>query len=471
MWRAFGQDQKVGSLNIPNYTPKKADYVKERDVFHLCEIQGGRNEQQDAIATSYVESFPDFSIVDRISILRNTVKAMQDLYDVNSNAKPFGATLSTSIAWVDENSILHIWAANVGDSAVYVTIFDDEHKSSSTHRLTYLHVLNPADNPAEYDRVRAATNGTQPQQDRDGVYRLDSQGRQVMPSRSLGDNDVERYGLSHEPEIFEYRFQLTGAQRAKVTVACDGLEDDLFVVGINKCLYDSDIQNTNSAQALVAAAYNKGSTDNISVIVFTPGKTPASALVVDGHGGDKQENTALIFANMIANGFYGSLEWNISRRTPVVKKVEQDYIQKIERQYCAFFSQSTTVKEISNKIKKFQDSFKKPDNAICLEVAAGFYRGGAMPDLYAPIRSGMQLFIDDFETFKTNCMQELRAMIDESDGVIKTSKYIIKEMPFSKHHLTSNKKYIGELMAFSDLEKILPALPVQVCLSKKQLFY
>lgn len=97
--------------------------------------------------------------------------------------------------------------------------------------------------------------------------------KDLSVSRAFGDIDASPY-VTHKPELFRYKLE----QNDKfIVMACDGLwdvvsnQDAVNFVLMNS--YDKSLKrriknNVNIAKKLAEYAYNKGSTDNISIIII-----------------------------------------------------------------------------------------------------------------------------------------------------------------------------------------------------------
>jgi serine/threonine protein phosphatase PrpC len=97
--------------------------------------------------------------------------------------------------------------------------------------------------------------------------------KDLSVSRSFGDFDAEPY-LTNMPDVFRYKLDKNDKF---IVFACDGLWDvlsnqDVVNFILNEC-YDSDLQTrinktNNIAKKLAEYALHKGSTDNLTIIVY-----------------------------------------------------------------------------------------------------------------------------------------------------------------------------------------------------------
>lgn len=330
-------------VQIKDYQSHDTDYCRTESGVGLCEIQGKRKNQQDALAVCQhdLAAFTKFAPVVRDSILQATVAKMQADHGC---ALKGGSTLCGVIAWQDRaTNQIHMEGVNVGDSSAYFVFVDDKNQRINVNRLNTLHHLSPHTNPQEYRRV--CKSGYQPVFNH-GVYRLDCG---LMMSRSIGDQRSERYGLSHQPDIIRVSQPLQEGQSAYIVLACDGL--DVLYDKPNEYAIAKRIANQASAKAsneamalnLVSKAYRSGSLDNISVAVFKITEVPTSALVLDGHG-----DLGEVVANKIAKTFYPSLQEYTDKALVAQKDKEQQL--KVIQQDSAQLPYEEKIQLIKNKL-------------------------------------------------------------------------------------------------------------------------
>ena len=104
-------------------------------------------------------------------------------------------------------------------------------------------------------------------------YRISRGGSSLSVSRSFGDFDTVPY-ITHKPDIFRYALD---TKDKFIVMACDGLwdvlkNDEVANFILTNC-YDNTLNNrinqqVNVAEKLAAYALDKGSTDNITIIVI-----------------------------------------------------------------------------------------------------------------------------------------------------------------------------------------------------------
>ncbi len=254
-------------LRIYQYKPE--DYVKTLNKnIGVCEIQGDRAEQEDALVVNVdekqIKGIEHLSSEQRKLIFEKTIKKMQDQCGDERNQ---GSTVCTVITWIDSERVLTSCTAYVGDSSAYLVIIEND-KVVIAKRLN-LNLHNPPSGHLFHQFYSLALN------------------------RAIGDRSFEEVGLSHEPEIDEFKIKLPDNSRAFIIVACDGLveADILDTQDIGSFVAKEALQTPEKIAAeLAVLAYGLGSHDNISVAVIEMDpkkKGPVSASVFDGHGGNR----------------------------------------------------------------------------------------------------------------------------------------------------------------------------------------
>lgn len=362
----------VSSYLIEGYRWRHKDYCRTELGVGLCEIQGKRDDQQDALAvcTQDLTGFTGLTPAVRAQVLEDTVAEMQAAYGGSYHC---GSTLCSAIAWLDPANQIHIDSVNVGDSAAYLVLLDRNNQLLGCRRLTDLHNPDPNKNSKEYQRV--CQSGFRPTF-HNGAYRLKGS---VMLTRGIGDREEERYGFSHLPDIKHDSSSLQQGQSAYVVLACDGL-DRLSVSDIGKRIaHQARAKASTQAMALdlVSNAFSRSS-DNISAAVFKIEDVPSSALVLDGHG-DRGE----VVANNVAKGFYPALQKNIHK---VLEAQEKERIQRerqtkqieLIHQELAFVSNEEKIQRLKNKfisLVNVKGSFSELDqqlNRLSNEISTSY---------------------------------------------------------------------------------------------------
>lgn len=144
-----------------------------------------------------------------------------------------------------------LWVLNVGDSRMVKC-----NKMNIAEQLTQDHKPNA---PKEKNRIEQMG----------GIIEFDGYDWRINNlslSRSFGDLDCQPY-VTHLPEIYKYKISNTDQF---IILACDGLWDVLSNQDAVDYINDLIIKNkkVNYAKELANHAYEKGSLDNITVIVY-----------------------------------------------------------------------------------------------------------------------------------------------------------------------------------------------------------
>ena len=246
----------------------------------FAELHGRREYQEDRIVFGFVPDFKVLSKSQKLSVLNQTIMKLTAI--IASHEMPrTGSTLCLIVT--DEN---YIYTVNVGDSTAYLAVLNADDESIQFKRLNQ-HLHQPTE-PLE--RMRLEEAGKQ------GFIHY----KRLMGlalSRSMGDTDLEPFGLIHTPDIYTDEIIMPEKGKAFALIACDGLTEGNCLaehkeIGIESIeqLMEANAKNSleDIASILTHEAFDKGSTDNISVLItnienrMTPPKYMA---VFDGHGG------------------------------------------------------------------------------------------------------------------------------------------------------------------------------------------
>ena len=142
------------------------------------------------------------------------------------------------------------FTVNIGDSKALLV------RSNGTSKLdsSFVTVDHKVTNPDEAERIKKAG----------GVIFNGRLAGNLLVTRSLGDFDLKKYGLVSTPDIAEHN---TGFQDLLI-IASDGLWDVLGSGEVEKGMREWGLENLPAfAKRLIEMAVQKGSNDNISVIV------------------------------------------------------------------------------------------------------------------------------------------------------------------------------------------------------------
>ncbi|ADO67509.1 putative family 2C serine/threonine phosphatase [Cafeteria roenbergensis virus] len=144
-----------------------------------------------------------------------------------------------------------LWVINAGDSRIILG-----NRIGLGIPLSHDHKPNM---PEERIRIEALDGG------KDKIYYDGSDWRvaDLSLSRALGDLEAHPY-VTPMPQVYRYRIH---PEDNFIVVACDGIwdvMDNQEVIDLLK----SNIKKQNLAKVIADAALNKGSTDNVTVIVY-----------------------------------------------------------------------------------------------------------------------------------------------------------------------------------------------------------
>ena len=156
---------------------------------------------------------------------------------------------STACIAIHVSNIL--WIINVGDSRAVLC-----DKDGNAKQLSFDHKPNVPDEKKRIENLGGKI-----------IYDgFDWRIKSLSLSRAFGDLDCEPY-VTHNPDIFKYKIN---DNDKFIIIACDGLWDVLnnqVAVDFVKNLLLKNM-HVNYAKELALYAYTKGSTDNITVIVY-----------------------------------------------------------------------------------------------------------------------------------------------------------------------------------------------------------
>lgn len=253
--RDSNEDQHFSFYNINNKN-KKLGKVNFLAVF---DGHGGK------LVSKYLKkTLPKFFILNNLEkIYKNrskSIKYFKKIFDlVQSNLESdhpkavqyCGSTCVCAVVFKQDNNKLGLWIANVGDSRAILC-----DKDGNSIKLSEDHKPNTV---KEKKRIKKLGGKIR----YDGCdWRIND----LSVSRAFGDNESKPY-VSHRPELFKFTLN----QKDKfIVLACDGLWDVCsnqqvcnFILKLLKKKF-----NGNYAKALAEYGYNRGSYDNISVVIL-----------------------------------------------------------------------------------------------------------------------------------------------------------------------------------------------------------
>lgn len=312
-----------------HYKFNPQDYVKlAHPKIGFCEIQGNRDDQEDVLdATESLAGIEKIPSNDIKILYKNTISKIQERHGNEPNQ---GSTLCSVTAWIDSKKILNSHTAYVGDSSGYLVVLNEKNEVANTVRLNKnLH------NPYYGRLILMDPNGFSVFSRQHDMYVL-AKGALAL-QRSIGDTAYEVVGLSHEPEIDEFKVAIPSTHKAYIIVACDGLTEgrlDLKDVGTIVAKNSSNPPDV-IAKELVLSAYHHGSNDNISVaVMLVDSEKPIAVSVYDGHGGKK-------VSQAISKAFYPELQ----------TQIRQYELQKITKNCVGVIDESKEEKQFVRKLR------------------------------------------------------------------------------------------------------------------------
>lgn len=241
---------------IENMDGRNKKY-KKINLYGVFDGHGGKE-----VSTFVSENLPKY-LIDRAVpyplqkvYVSNVYDAIQKQLQQTSFAKHTGST-GLVVAHYIENGVQYLNIINNGDSRCIMC------KNRIAMPLTRDHKPNW---PMEIRRI-IKIGGK-------GKIKFDGHDWRVKDlsvSRAFGDLDATPY-VTHRPELFKY---MVDPDDLFVVLGCDGLYDylsnqDIVNFVLNRC-YDDEfnrVKNNDIAKQLAEYAIEKGSTDNISVILI-----------------------------------------------------------------------------------------------------------------------------------------------------------------------------------------------------------
>ena len=143
------------------------------------------------------------------------------------------------------------YTINIGDSQISTIFWNKNQESISSVFLTEVHKTS---NAKELERVNK--NG--------GTIINDRVGGNLMITRSIGDFDLKKYGIISDPDFLQFSFD----KKRLIFIASDGIWDFVNEKVVKDFVRDYDDIEV-IARKLVRFAIDKGSLDNISLIVLS----------------------------------------------------------------------------------------------------------------------------------------------------------------------------------------------------------
>jgi serine/threonine protein phosphatase PrpC len=249
--RASNEDTHINITNLNGSNNK----INPINLFGVFDGHGGKNIStflKKSLVKYYINKYNLFNLCNKKEEFFNiyTKKLYDKLHNKIINEYPRVSKNCGSTACVGVQYKNILWLINVGDSRAIRC-----NKSNIAEQLTLDHKPNV---PQEKKRIYNL-GGTI---EFDGYdWRVDG----LSLSRAFGDINSMPY-ITYEPDIYKYEI----LDDKFIIFGCDGLYDNLNnqeIIDFILELYNNKF-NGNYAKELAEYAYNKGSLDNITVIVY-----------------------------------------------------------------------------------------------------------------------------------------------------------------------------------------------------------
>lgn len=214
----------------------------------ICEIQNKRPNQEDTATVAQLNALKYLNEEQRHAAFKETIAQMQKAFSTEAPSenlrvrkrefqkemKP-GSTLLSTACWKEGNTVktTTCW---LGDSISYVVILTKDKNIKAISQLnTNLH--SPSE---EREQIRIGKMHRKNLENTDSgidVSKMTDKeigvlftpgGRlneQLAVSRAIGDNEFEKWGLSHDPDIQSIDFNLEADEQAILVMGCDGLTE------------------------------------------------------------------------------------------------------------------------------------------------------------------------------------------------------------------------------------------------------
>ena len=254
--RQSNEDQHIHILN----QDKSDENLNPINFFGVFDGHGGKAVSKylkDNLPQFFINKFNKDIYSNQSSASKYFVKVFNLLQDKLKNEHPrvavrCGSTALIGIHFKDNEEKNRLWLLNVGDTRAIKC-----NKLNIAEQLTQDHKPNSPEEKARIEQLGGTIEF-------DGV---DWRVKDLSLSRAFGDLDCTPY-VTHLPQIYKHR--ISSSDKFMI-FACDGLWDVMqnqdAVDFINEKLLDKKFKG-NYAKELAELAYNKGSLDNITVMVY-----------------------------------------------------------------------------------------------------------------------------------------------------------------------------------------------------------
>jgi serine/threonine protein phosphatase PrpC len=253
--RPANEDQHVSILNINGEDPS----LNNINFFGVFDGHGGKlvsKYLKDNLHRYFVKKFNKEVYTDS----RKASKYFTKVFDMVQNKMKedhpraiqyCGSTACIAVHYKDKDNKDRLWVANVGDSRAVKC-----NKRNMAEQLSHDHKPNSPEEKARIEQLGGTIEF-------DGV---DWRVKDLSLSRAFGDLECTPY-VTHLPQI--YRYKISQSDRY-IVFACDGLWDVLSnqdVVDYMNSMINKKFKG-NYAKELAEHAINKGSLDNVTVMIY-----------------------------------------------------------------------------------------------------------------------------------------------------------------------------------------------------------
>ena len=253
--RKYNEDQYVTILNIDGNNNK----YNNINFFGIFDGHGGKK-----VSKYLSKNLPEYFInkFEKNIFIKNEsmTKYVNQVYNLLQNnlkihhpraVEYCGSTACVVIYTMDKNNKPILWALNVGDSRAILC-----NKNGEAIQLTIDHKPNLSEEKKRIEELggKIIYDGYE--------YRIKS----LSLSRAFGDLDCCPY-VTHLPNIYKYKID---SKDKFIIIGCDGLYDTIKNQEAVEFIRDLQFTNFNGnyAKSLVEFAYEKGSQDNITAIIY-----------------------------------------------------------------------------------------------------------------------------------------------------------------------------------------------------------
>lgn len=296
-WNILSDRQKDEALkNTVARLQKKYEEELERQksMEDLDDLEQSLDQEiYELNQSSNKEIIADKERIDTETISIKTIDEFEQMPLSFNNLQPYqplekiGSTFISTI--IDGNQLTTVY---LGDSVSFLIILNENYEVVRKERLNK-NLHNP-DDESESERLESVKDSFL--YVKNDCVRL---GSGLAVSRGFGDKYSEAYGLIHEPEIDKITFDIPKYGKAFIICACDGLteSDCLNLDDIAQFISDHGHRMLNelgnTAKLLAQKAIEKGSQDNVSVLIISLTQKdlsldsiPKYMAIFDGHNGN-----------------------------------------------------------------------------------------------------------------------------------------------------------------------------------------